>query len=76
MMDCPEVVHKQAGDESYDICNLDSHQCGEEHGYGCDIYNEHLQEEFGNLCVALDKAIAGLGELSNTIDELVFRRGE
>lgn len=43
--ECPEVRHKRAGDESYDICNLNSKSCLIEHGlYECEIFNDYLKE--------------------------------
>ena len=43
---CPEVIRKQAGDESYDICGLNTKACLIEHGLNeCDTYNEFLKEE-------------------------------
>lgn len=41
--DCPEVRHKRAGDETYDICDLNGKACLIEHGlYECEIYYEFL----------------------------------
>ena len=43
--DCPEVRHKRAGDESYDICALNGKACLEEHGlYECEYFNNYLKE--------------------------------
>lgn len=43
--ECPEVRHKRAGDESYDVCDLNGKACLIEHGlYECDYYNEYLEE--------------------------------
>ena len=45
-IDCPEVRHKRAGDEAYDICNLNTKSCLIEHGlYECDYYNDYLKEK-------------------------------
>ena len=44
---CPHVIRKRAGDESYDICELNSKPCLAEHGlYECDIYQEYLEKLF------------------------------
>ena len=44
--DCPEVQHKRAGDESYDICGTNTKPCVIEHGlYECETYNLFLKEE-------------------------------
>ena len=43
---CPEVITKQAGDESYDICRLNTKPCLIEHGlYECEYYEQFLTEE-------------------------------
>ena len=43
--DCPEVRHKRAGDESYDICKLNEKPCLIEHGlYECPLFNKYLEE--------------------------------
>lgn len=43
--DCPEVGHKRAGDESYDICKFTGKSCLIEHGlYECDYFNKFLEE--------------------------------
>lgn len=43
--DCPEVRRKRAGDETYDVCNLNSKPCLIEHGlYECNYYNDYLRE--------------------------------
>ena len=43
---CPYIIRKQAGDESYDICELNTKSCLEEHGYyTCDIWEEIKKEE-------------------------------
>ena len=42
---CPYVIRKRAGDESYDICEIETNFCPIEHGlYECSIYDEFLQE--------------------------------
>ena len=47
--DCPEVRHKRAGDETYDICNLVDKPCLIEHGlYECEYYNQFIEEEAQN----------------------------
>ena len=44
--DCPEVGHKRAGDEIYDLCKLNDKHCLEEHGlYHCGYYEEYLREK-------------------------------
>ncbi len=41
---CPHIIRKRAGDESYDICELNTKACLIEHGlYECEIWNE-IQE--------------------------------
>jgi len=42
--ECPEVRHKRAGDETYDICDLNGKRCLIEHGYECEYYNDYLKE--------------------------------
>lgn len=47
---CPHVIRMQAGDETYDICELNTKSCLIEHGqYECEEFNfwlkEHEQEE-------------------------------
>ena len=43
--ECPEVRRKRAGDESYDICNLNTKSCLIEHGlYVCPYYENYLEE--------------------------------
>uniref|UniRef100_A0A6M3KGB5 Uncharacterized protein n=1 Tax=viral metagenome TaxID=1070528 RepID=A0A6M3KGB5_9ZZZZ len=43
--ECPEVRRKRAGDESYDICDINGKSCLIEHGlYECAIYDEYLKE--------------------------------
>ncbi len=42
---CPYIQRKRAGDESYDVCELTTDFCNEEHGYPCKIYQEYLKEE-------------------------------
>ncbi len=39
--DCPEVRHKRAGDESYDVCDIKGRFCTIE---DCEYYNEYLKE--------------------------------
>ena len=42
---CPEVIHRRVGDETYDICDLNTKPCVIEHGlYECETYNEYLEE--------------------------------
>ena len=44
-LECPEVRHRRAGDESYDICDLNTKACLIEHGlYRCDYYESPLAE--------------------------------
>jgi len=44
-IDCPEIRHKRANDEVYDICNLNGKRCLIEHGlYECDFYDYFLKE--------------------------------
>jgi len=45
--ECPEVRHKRAGDESYDMCNLVIDKpCLIEHGlYRCEYFEQYLEEE-------------------------------
>ena len=43
---CPHVIRKRAGDESWDMCELNANSCLKEHGlYKCDIYEEYLNEQ-------------------------------
>lgn len=43
--ECPEVRHKRAGDETYDICNLTGKACLVEHGlYTCEYFEKYLKE--------------------------------
>ena len=43
--ECPEVRHKRAGDEYYDICDLNGKHCLVEHGlYHCDYFEEYLKK--------------------------------
>ena len=44
MGSCPEVRHKRAEDEYYDICDLNGKHCLIEHGLKCDYYEEYLKE--------------------------------
>ena len=44
MGSCPEVRHKRAGDEYYDICDLNGKHCLIEHGLKCEYYEEYLKE--------------------------------
>lgn len=37
---CPYLKRKQAGDESYDLCDIKGRFCNEEHGYRCSIWDE------------------------------------
>jgi len=42
---CPHIIRKQAGDESYDICELNTKPCLIEHGlYECEIWEEIKRE--------------------------------
>lgn len=42
---CPHVIRKLAGDESYDICEINMKSCLIEHGlYECEIYDEWGKE--------------------------------
>ena len=44
--ECPEVRHKSAGDESYDICDLNGKLCLLEEGFcECEYFNDYLKEE-------------------------------
>ena len=39
--ECPYIQRKLAGDETYDICEINSKSCLIEHGlYECEIWNE------------------------------------
>jgi len=43
---CPEIIRKLAGDETYDICNLNDKPCLIEHGlYECEEWNQ-IQAEW------------------------------
>lgn len=43
---CPHIITKQAGDETYDICELNTKSCLEEHGlYECDTWEAIKREE-------------------------------
>ena len=42
---CPHIIRKRVGDESYDICDLNTKSCLIEHGlYECETWNK-IQEE-------------------------------
>ena len=44
--ECPYIIRKRAGDESYDICELKGSSCLIEHGhYTCETWEEIKQEE-------------------------------
>jgi len=43
---CPYIIRRQAGDESYDTCELTTNSCLIEHGlYTCDTWEEIKKEE-------------------------------
>ena len=42
--DCPDVRHKRAGDETYDICGLNDKGCLLEAGLECEYYNEFVSK--------------------------------
>ena len=43
---CPHIIRKSAGDETYDICEINSKRCLIEHGiYKCEIWDEIQKEE-------------------------------
>uniref|UniRef100_A0A6M3LID3 Uncharacterized protein n=1 Tax=viral metagenome TaxID=1070528 RepID=A0A6M3LID3_9ZZZZ len=47
-MECPHIIRRLAGDETYDICELNTKSCLIEHGlYECEIWNEIQEEENG-----------------------------
>ncbi len=48
--DCPEVRHKRAGDESYDVCDIKGRFCAVEHGGECEHYKEYLKELEDEVC--------------------------
>uniref|UniRef100_A0A6H1ZK89 Uncharacterized protein n=1 Tax=viral metagenome TaxID=1070528 RepID=A0A6H1ZK89_9ZZZZ len=38
---CPHIITKLAGDETYDLCDLNNKHCLIEHGhYECEVRNE------------------------------------
>ena len=42
---CPYIQRKQAGDETYDICVLNTNFCLIEHGYECETWNKIKEED-------------------------------
>ena len=42
---CPYIIRRQAGDESYDTCELDTAFCLTEHEHYCTIWEEIKKEE-------------------------------
>ena len=45
MNDCPLLIRKAAGDESYGLCDLNGKFCLREDGCDCDTYDEIKREE-------------------------------
>ena len=43
--ECPEARHKRAGDEVYDICNLNDKICLLVSGDKCEYFEEYLEED-------------------------------
>lgn len=44
--ECPYIQRKRAGDETYDICEINTKSCLIEHGlYECETWNEIRKEE-------------------------------
>lgn len=42
---CPHIIQKQAGDETYDTCELNTKACLIEHGlYECEVWDEIQRE--------------------------------
>lgn len=39
-MKCPHIIIKQAGDEEYSICELNTKPCLLEAGYECETWND------------------------------------
>ena len=42
---CPYIIRKQAGDESFDICELNTKSCLLVSGLPCDTWEEIKKEE-------------------------------
>ena len=43
---CPHIIRRLAGDETYDLCELNSKSCLIEHGqYDCEVWAE-IQKEW------------------------------
>jgi len=43
---CPHIIRRQAGDETYDLCELTTKPCLTEHGlYECEVWKEIQKEE-------------------------------
>ena len=42
---CPYIQRKQADDETYDICVLNTNFCLIEHGYECETWNKIKEED-------------------------------
>lgn len=43
--ECPHIIRKSAGDETFDFCEINDKFCLKESGSECDIYNEWLKEK-------------------------------
>ncbi len=42
---CPFIIRRLAGDETYDLCDLNHHSCLIAHGlYKCEIWDEIREE--------------------------------
>ena len=42
--ECPNLVKKSAGDETYYLCDINDKFCPMEYGYNCEYYEEWLKE--------------------------------
>ena len=58
-MICPELIVKQAGDESYGWCKLEDIMCHRENGYECGEYDLLLKEE--NEEIKKQQGLLGVG---------------
>lgn len=54
--ECPHIIRRSAGDETYDICELNTKACLIEHGlYKCETWEE-IQDEWARKEIEMQKA--------------------